>query len=25
MPLVRNKQHLTIGLAEDTWKEWIAS
>ena len=25
MPLVRNKQHLTVGLAEDTWKEWIAS
>ena len=25
MPLVRNKQHLTIGLAEDTWKEWNAS
>jgi len=25
MPLVRNKQHLTIGLAEGTWKEWIGS
>jgi arsenate reductase-like glutaredoxin family protein len=25
MPLVRNKQHLTIGLAEDTWKEWMGS
>jgi len=25
MPLVRDKQHLTIGLAEDTWKEWIGS
>jgi len=25
MPLARNKQHLSIGLAEDTWKEWIGS
>jgi arsenate reductase (glutaredoxin) len=25
MPLVRNKQHLTIGPADATWKEWIAS
>ncbi len=25
MPLVRNKQQLTVGLAEDTWKEWIVS
>jgi arsenate reductase-like glutaredoxin family protein len=25
VPLVRDKQHLTIGLAEDTWKEWIGS
>lgn len=25
MPLVRNKQRLTVGLAEDTWKEWMNS
>ena len=25
VPLVRDKQHLTIGLAADTWKEWIGS
>ncbi len=25
MPLVRNKQQLTVGRAEDTWKEWISS
>jgi len=25
MPLVRNKQQLTIGLAKDTWKEWMGS
>lgn len=23
MPLVRNKQHLTVGPAEATWKEWM--
>ncbi len=23
MPLVRNKQQLTVGPAEDTWKEWM--
>ena len=23
MPLVRNKQQLTIGPAENTWKEWM--
>lgn len=23
MPLVRNQQQLTIGPAEDTWKEWM--
>jgi len=23
MPLVRNKQQLTIGPAEHTWKEWM--
>ena len=23
MPLVRNKQHLTVGAAVDTWKEWM--
>lgn len=22
MPLIRNGKHLTVGLAEDTWKEW---
>jgi arsenate reductase (glutaredoxin) len=22
MPLVRNGKHLTVGLAEETWKEW---
>jgi arsenate reductase-like glutaredoxin family protein len=25
MPLVRNGKHLTVGLAEDTWKEWVSS
>jgi len=25
MPLVRNKQRLTIGPAEATWKEWMSS
>jgi arsenate reductase-like glutaredoxin family protein len=25
MPLVRNKQHLTIGPAEATWKEWMTA
>ena len=25
MPLVRNKQHLTIGPAATTWKEWTSS
>ena len=25
MPLVRNKQQLTVGPAEHTWKEWISS
>ena len=25
MPLVRNKQPLTVGPAEHTWKEWISS
>jgi arsenate reductase len=24
MPLVRNSNQLTIGLAEDTWKSWTA-
>jgi arsenate reductase (glutaredoxin) len=24
MPLVRWQHHLTIGLAEGTWKEWLA-
>lgn len=23
MPLVRNQQQLTVGPAEDTWKEWM--
>jgi len=23
MPLVRHQQHLTIGAAEATWKEWM--
>ena len=23
MPLVRHQQHLTIGAAETTWKEWM--
>jgi arsenate reductase-like glutaredoxin family protein len=23
IPLVRNQQHLTIGSAEDTWKQWV--
>ena len=23
MPLVRQQQHLTIGAAEPTWKEWM--
>jgi len=23
-PLVRNGNDLTVGLAEDTWKEWVA-
>ena len=23
MPLVRNQQRLTLGPAEDTWKEWM--
>lgn len=23
MPLVRNQQKLTIGLAEETWREWM--
>ena len=23
-PLVRNGNELTVGLAEDTWKEWVA-
>jgi arsenate reductase-like glutaredoxin family protein len=22
-PLVRNQNQLTVGLAEDTWKEWV--
>lgn len=25
MPLVRSQNKLTIGAAEDTWKEWVAS
>ncbi len=25
MPLVRHQQRLTVGRAEDTWKEWISS
>jgi arsenate reductase-like glutaredoxin family protein len=24
LPLVRNQNHLTVGLAEDTWREWAA-
>jgi arsenate reductase len=24
VPLVRNGKHLTIGMAEETWKAWIA-
>jgi arsenate reductase-like glutaredoxin family protein len=24
MPLVRNSNQLTIGLAEETWKSWMA-
>ena len=24
-PLVRWKQHVTVGLAEETWKEWTLS
>jgi len=24
MPLVRNGKHLTVGLDEDTWEEWVA-
>ena len=23
MPLVRQQNHLTVGLAEDDWKEWV--
>jgi arsenate reductase-like glutaredoxin family protein len=23
MPLVRRQNHLTVGLVEDTWKEWL--
>ena len=23
MPLVRQQSHLTVGLAEDRWKEWV--
>lgn len=23
MPLVRNQKHLTVGVAESTWKEWV--
>lgn len=23
VPLVRNGERLTIGLAEETWKEWV--
>ena len=23
MPLVRNQNQLTLGAAEDTWKEWV--
>jgi arsenate reductase-like glutaredoxin family protein len=23
MPLVRRKNQLTVGLAEDVWKEWV--
>ena len=25
MPLVRNKNLLSVGPAEDTWKEWVSS
>jgi arsenate reductase-like glutaredoxin family protein len=25
MPLVRNKQHVTIGPAEATWKDWMTA
>jgi len=25
MPLVRHQQRLTVGPAEDTWKEWMSS
>lgn len=25
MPLVRNEQRLTVGLAADTWKEWCGA
>ena len=25
MPLVRNQQRLTVGLAEATWKEWMTA
>lgn len=25
MPLVRNENRLTIGAADDTWKEWCAA
>lgn len=24
-PLVRNGKHLTVGLQEATWREWVAS
>lgn len=23
IPLIRNQQHLTIGSAEDVWKQWV--
>lgn len=23
MPLVRNQNHLSVGLAENTWKDWL--
>lgn len=25
MPLVRHQQHCTIGLAESTWRSWVAA
>ena len=25
MPLVRHQQHLTLGAAEETWRDWVAA